>query len=278
MLRSFPQLDASLADAARASETLASVVASREAVRAETQRSMLGKIMGLNSPDDVTRAVGSIFGRQDRNGQMMKLAMAIKANPEAKEGLRKAVVDYVLDRFVGNTEAATSRLGTIKSDQLQTFIAQNKGALKLAGFTDDELKLMGDIAEDLQRANRSLASVKLPGGSNTTQDMIASRAGKDGSVLLKILVASAVGGGGVGMMTNSITGMAATIGAGVVGAMRQKGIRTVDDLVKDALLNPQRAKYLMMKASPGNMKLIGPSLIQQYRRASVAAMGASVTP
>lgn len=278
VLRSFPQLDASLADAARASETMATVAAARDAARADTQRGVLGRIMGLNSPDDVTRAVGSIFGRQDSNGQMMKLATAIKASPQAKEGLRKAVVDYVLDRFVGNTEAAASRLGTIKSDQLQTFIAQNKGALKLAGFTDDELRLMGDIAEDLQRANRSLASVKLPGGSNTTQDMIASRAGKDGSVLLKILVASAVGGGGVGMMTNSITGMAATIGAGVVGAMRQKGIRTVDDLVKDALLNPQRAKYLMMKASPGNIKLMGPSMIQQYRRAAVAAMGASVTP
>jgi hypothetical protein len=278
VLRSFPQLDASLADAARASETLASVVASREASRTEAQRGILGRIMGLNSPDDVTRAVGSIFGRQDSQNLMMKLVAAMGKNPEAREGLRKAIVDYVLGRFVGNTEAATSRMGTIKSDQLQTFINQNKGALRIAGFGDDELKLMDDIAEDLQRANRSLASVKLPGGSNTTQDMISSRAGKDGSVMLKILLASAGSGAGVGMLSNSMTGAVAMLGAGVVGAMRQKGIHTVNDLVKDALLNPERARYLMMKASPGNIKLVGPSMIQQYRHAAVASLAASATP
>ncbi|WP_316358976.1 hypothetical protein [Devosia sp.] len=278
VLRSFPQFDASLADAARASETLASVVASREAARAEAGRGILGRIMGLNSPDDVTRAVGSLFGRQDSQNLMMKLVMALGKSPEAKEGLRKAVVDYVLMRFVGNTEAATSRLGTIKSDQLQTFINQNKGALRIAGFGDEELKLMDNIAEDLQRANRSLASVKLPGGSNTTQDMISSRAGKDSSVMLRILLASAGGGAGVGMLSNSMTGAAAMLGAGVVGAMRQKGIHTVNDLVKDALLNPERARLLMMKASPGNIKLAGPSMTQQYRRAALASLGASATP
>lgn len=278
VLRSFPQLDASLADAARASETLAGVVAQREASRAETQRGLLGRIMGLNSPDEVTRTVGSIFGRQDSQNLMLKLVTAIGRSREAKEGLRKAVVDYILGRFVGNTEAATSGLGTIKADQLQTFIKQNSGALRIAGFGDDELKLMENIADDLRRANRSLASVRLPGGSNTAQDTIAARAGKEGSVLLKILLTSAVGGGSVGMMTNSLTGIAATIGAGVVGAMRQKGIQTVGDLVKDALLNPQRAKYLMMKASPWNIKLAAPSMMQQYRRAAVASIAASATP
>lgn len=278
VLRSFPQLDASLADAANASETLASVVASREAARAEAQRGLLGRIMGLSSPDDVTRAVGSIFGRQDSQALMMKLRGALGSNPEAREGLRKAVVDYVLDRFVGNAEAATSGLGTIKSDQFQTFITRNKGALHIAGFGDDELRLMDNIAEDLQRANRSLASVRLPGGSNTTQDMIASRAGKDGSVMLKIMLASAGSGAGVGMLSNSMTGAVAMLGAGVIGAMRQKGIQTVNDLIKDALLNPERARFLMMKASPGNLKLAGPSMIQQYRRAAMASVAASATP
>ena len=278
VLQSFPQLNASLADAAKASETLASVVAARDAARTETQRGILGRMMGLNSPEDVTRAVGSIFGRQDSQNIMLKLVMAMGNNPEAKDGLRKAVVDYILGRFVGNTEAATSGMGTIKSDQLQTFINQNKGALRIAGFGDDELKVLDNLAEDLQRANRSLASVRLPGGSNTAQDVIASKLGKDGSVLMKIIVASLVGGGGVGIMTNSVTGLAATLGAGVVGAMRQKGIQTVNDLVKDALLNPERARLLMMKASPGNLKLVGPSMIQQYRRAAAASLAGSATP
>jgi hypothetical protein len=105
--------------------------------------------------------------------------------------------------------------------------------------------------------------------------MISSRAGKDSSVMLKILLASAGSGAGVGMLSNSMTGAVAMLGAGVVGAMRQKGIHTVNDLVKDALLNPERARLLMMKASPGNIKLAGPSMIQQYRRAAIASIAAS---
>jgi hypothetical protein len=150
--------------------------------------------------------------------------------------------------------------------------------LHLAGFGDDELKVMDNIAEDLQRANRSIASVRLPGGSNTAQDVMAARFGKDGSVLLKIILASAGSGAGIGLLSNSVTGAAAMLGAGLIGAMRQKGIRTVDDLVRDALLNPARARSLMVKASPGNLKLVGPSMAQQYRLAAMSSIGASATP
>lgn len=270
-LRAFPQLDQAFANAGRASEAMATVAAAQRQAMDEAQRGVLSRLIGLNDPGDVTRIVGSIFGRGDAAAQMFRLRVALGTNPEAREGLRKAVVDFMLERFVGNAEAGTSGMGAMKSDAFQTFVSRNKPALRSAGFTDAEVGIMADIARDLQQSNRSLNATRLPGGSNTAQDLLAANAGdtKGQSILKALLIgASSVPGFVVG---GGLGAVAAPVLSAIVSSLRQNGITKMDDLLKQALLDPQLARALMVKATPGNAKFMGPTIRQRVVKALAAS-------
>jgi hypothetical protein len=52
---------------------------------------------------------------------MRRLVDQVRGNPDAMEGLRKAIMDFMMGKLKGNTEAATSGQNLLKSDQFQTF-------------------------------------------------------------------------------------------------------------------------------------------------------------
>lgn len=275
-LRAFPDLDRAIGNAKIASEAMAETAAARAEQIDQAQAGAIGRLLGLSDPQDVTRTIGSIFGRQDAVQQMARLRQAIGSDETALEGLRKGIADFMVSRFVGNTEAGTSGVGTMKSDAFQTFIAQNSDALRVAGFKESDIEVMQAIAADLQRANRSIASVRLPGQSNTAQDLTAIKADdKPSSMLVKVLVATGGGGAAVGMQSGS-TGMVlasvATLGTALIQALRQNGINTVDELVRDALLHPDRARMLMMNVRPSEVKNAANYVAQQYRAAAAAIL------
>jgi|GEM_PF-5559662 len=275
-LRGLPELSNRVTTAEQAAVALSDVAAQRKIALDDAQRDILGKLIGVSDPHDITRVVGSIFGRGDAIRQMTQLRNAIGSNIDAQQGLRKAVADYLINRFIGNTEAATSGLGTIKSDQLQTFIAQNKGALRLAGFSDDELRTMDAIAESLQQSNRSISSVKLPGQSNTAQDVLAAKAGDTvGMSVIKGLALAASSGGGW-LVGGPVGALAAPVVGHVVMTLRQNGVQKMDELMRDALLDPGLARLLMIKATPANAKYVGAHIGQRLGRFAVAGTNAAL--
>jgi len=269
-LKAFPALNAKFADAAKASQAAIDAGASRAAQLDEAQKGVFGKLIGAEHPDDITRMVGSVFGRQDASAVMGQLARAVSGNPEAIQGLRKSVVDHMLGRLVSNTEAATSGRALLKSDQFQSFIKQNRAALKRV-FGEHELDQMQAIADDLQRANRSINAVKLPGGSNTTQDMLAAAKGDSRKTILSKLLIGAIGSSAGGLGGGAI----AILGANAVTAARKAGLNTIDDLVRDALLHPDRAA-LLLSTRPFKPDT-GPAvaLMKRYSQASIT--GAATT-
>ena len=269
-LKVFPALNAKFADAAKASQAAIDAGANRAAQLDEAQKGVFGKLIGAEHPDDITRMVGSVFGRQDASAMMGQLARAVSGNPEAIQGLRKSVVDHMLGRLVSNTEAATSGRALLKADQFQSFVKQNRAALKRV-FGEHELDQMQAIADDLQRANRSINAVKLPGGSNTTQDMLAAAKGDSRKTILSKLLIGAIGSSAGGLGGGAI----AILGANAVTAARKAGLNTIDDLVRDALLHPDRAA-LLLSTRPFKPDT-GPAvaLMKRYSQASIT--GAATT-
>lgn len=231
---------------AEAGRKIAEAAKAQKAKVDEAQRGRLGQLMKLEDPQDVTRNVSSIFSRQDAIKEMRKVRSVVSGDAEAEQGLRKAIVDHITGKFVGNTEAGTSGDSLIKSDQFQTFMRNHARTLEAAGFTKDEIRSMQAIADDLRRANRSITAVKNPGGSNTAQDAFQAQKGDRASTILARVL---MGAGAVGGYTQSggIGALAGAVGGKLVSAMRAAGIETVDDIVADALLNPERARVLLSK-------------------------------
>jgi hypothetical protein len=176
-------------DATRSSSAEIATAARRQRLMTDAaQRSRLGKVMNADSADAVVKQIGNVFARQDAGSEMMKLNLATRGDPEARSGLRRAVVDHILGKFVGNAEAGTSGQSLIKGEAFQTFVKDKAGALRAAGFTPDEIQTIQNVAADIRRANRSISAVRIPGGSNTAQDIYS--AAKSGAPALSFPASS----------------------------------------------------------------------------------------
>jgi len=280
-LRAMPGLSASLDDAGAASTHLENVARIRKEELDSYQKSTAGKLLGLTDPGDITKTIGGMFGRRDSVRLMRDMAAQVRGDPDATAGLRKAIVDFMSQKLISNTEAATSGKNLIKSDIFQRFLGDNAPALRQV-FSPEELDSWRAIAQDLKRANRSVTAVKLPGQSNTPQDLAAAAKHGNSPTLLHLLLAA---GGKLagklaapvagymleGSMTGAAAGIAFNYGASLLARARAAGIANANDLVVQAMLNPPLARTLLMKASKSADTGSARTLAQQLRTLPVVA-------
>lgn len=237
-LRALPaDAKARFADAGSAARVLTEASRARVEALREAQSGAAGRLLGLHDEDDVRKTVGALFGRQSATAELRALAQKVEANPAAKAGLRQAVVDYIVGKFVGNTEAAASGVSQIKADQFQSFMKASRNSLAQI-FTPAEIDSMTAVAADLQRANRSVSAVRIPGQSNTVQDLYGQ--GRSAKSMLE----AAMRFGDFGAH-GPISKLSLTAGRAVVGIMRQANINRVDELLTQAMLHPDIARELL---------------------------------
>lgn len=100
-LRALPEgIGARFDDAARATESIEHVAAIRRDALEAYQRNAIGRLIDAQHPEDVTKAVGTIFSGKNPVGTMRSIAVETAKDPAAREGLRKAVGDYLTGRFI----------------------------------------------------------------------------------------------------------------------------------------------------------------------------------
>jgi hypothetical protein len=273
-LRALPaDLGDRFADAARATEAIDHVAVMRRDALETYQRNAIGKLIEAKDPEDVTKIIGGVFSGKNPVGSMRELITETANDPTAREGLRKAVVDYIAGRFISNTEAAASDRNLIKADAFQTFVKQHTGSLRQV-LTSQEYNMLKAIAADLRRSNRSLIAVKIPGQSNTAQDSLPelkkAMTPGSGSLLAQFVVA---GGGGYGVhgLTGALTGIAGVLGKNVIGRMHEAGMEKVGDLIRQAMLDPELARILLAKAPAKPDTGTAMTLAHRLRRLSVYA-------
>lgn len=267
-LRAFPEIDGMVADPVRASQAMEQLAVQRKQSLDAYREGLTGRLIGVDNPEDVTRAIGSVFTSPQPATLMRQLAERVRGNAEATEGLRKAVADSMVQRLVSNAEAATSGRALIKADQFQNFVRQNEAALKEV-LKPAEISLLKAIGDDHQRANRSIASVKLPGGSNTAQDLTALARSSQPQSWGRIFLAALAQGGGGFAVGGPMGGVAAIAGGQALSALRRAGMEKVNDLLTDAMLNPQRGLLLLTKAPPRPTEKDVLSFMQRFTRTMV---------
>ena len=247
-LRAFPEVEGQFDDAVRSSQLVDELaVAKRQAVK-DYQQGLVKRLMGLEEDRDVAATVGSIFGKADSTQRMRELAALTAKNPDAQAALKRSVADFIAQKFVTTTEAGTSEANLIRSAQFQQFVRDNKPALR-AVFNEKEVASMQAIADDLHRSNRSVSGSALPGRPTTAQDVLPDLRKKQ-ETNLGLFSKAAIGaeaGSLLGGVKGMISGAAAAIANTVLGNMRKAGMQKVEDLVVEALLNPDVAAQMLKR-------------------------------
>jgi hypothetical protein len=238
---------------ASASQAYEDAAIARKAAIDASQTAMAKRLAGLSNSQDITRTVGAIFGSRNAVEQMRELVGKLKESPEALEGLKKSVADHIASLATGTTEAGASGVNKVNASTFQRFVAKNAAALKEAGFSEAQISNMRALANDLQRAQRTMQATALPASPNTAADVMgamrsaAKEAGKP-SLLSKILAGSWAGlhVGGPG---GAVTGAMGAIGEHLTRAMRGAGLAKARDIVQAGILDPEIGRQLLRRAS-----------------------------
>ncbi len=104
-LRALPEdVTREFGDAGRAATAIDAAAQARRTALDAYQQGAIGRLIGVSDPADVVKTVGGIFSRNDATASMQRLAQEVARDPDARDGLRKAVIDYTYGRFVSNTK------------------------------------------------------------------------------------------------------------------------------------------------------------------------------
>lgn len=246
-----PGTKATFDDIGRAGEHVEQVAQVRKEAVDDFQRGKIGQIMGVTDPADVTKTIGGILGAKDAVRQIDRLVSEVGSDPVAMEGLRKALVDTIMAKAQSTVEAGASGIEKLKPDTFIRYLNQNEAALARV-FTPDEIKSMRAVALDLKRANRSVQTTP---GSATAQwrsaaERFGSHAPQDmfGMLWQALRAPAAVGAATMLSTANPIIAGAASVASFALGHLRRAGIDSAQDLVRQAMLDPELARVLLMKA------------------------------
>ena len=263
-IQQFPGLSDQFGSAEAAQRTLDDVTATHQAALKEFQNSAAAKFINA----EPSKAVASAFSSANPTATFTQLVRQVRGNTDAEAGLKRAVVDYITDKTRSATPAGTGE-DFQKAATFRTFIRQNNGALK-ALFGGQGVQNLDMVAADLRRqAQRTTATA----GSDTAANITAARhyglkeSGFHATALAVIgeqmgnVLSHAMGGEGI---LGQAAGAAIGGGGYLIHAMRQSGIATINDLVREAMLHPNVARELMAKAQNSQ---IGPVASQRIARA-----------
>jgi hypothetical protein len=247
-LRAAPEIATKFSTAAKAFDNLNQAVAAKKTAIDGYNSGIIGRVMKLEDPEDVTKAVGSIL-EKGTAADVERLANESARTPGGKEGLRKAAIDAMLQKFTSGTDV-------IAGNSFQKFVRANQSKLGKI-FEPDEVGLMNKVADDIARTQRTFTQSRLSGQPPTTPDMVnwlkkgeLKTGNKHGMTWPSVVGAIALEHMMPEILAGHFLGPAAGVSAAVLGTKAISGVtggakryiggnlaRNVPELVSEALLN-----------------------------------------
>jgi hypothetical protein len=227
---------------------LGDAVATRN-ISAGFRGSTAGKFLG----GDLDAAVKSTLGASDSGRRMQTLRMAVGSNPEAVQGLQKAILDDF--RRSAGVKVAEDAAGNARltANGAETWLQANRGAIANV-LNPQQVAGLEAITRSLK--DQGQAAVKVAGADATRN--LATKS---------IVEALPWKGAGDTAWLGSIR---KTLGL-VYGDANEK----IADRLLEVMRDPKLAAALMKKATPGNAKMAEPVLLSIGRAAALpAARGA----
>jgi hypothetical protein len=221
-----PAVQARFLSANGAAEILQGAVTRRAATMKAFDQSAVGEVLGIPLPD-LEKKIGAYLTTPSA---AKELANRVAHNAQAKAGLQRLAADHILSRFKDAS-------GKLSAAALTKYIDQNKVQLE-AIFGSQGANRFGRLVNDIERTRRLVTVGKDPAGPGTAGDIAAMSKRALGATVMS-LIAKATGAKGI-----------AAVGAGkwLVNNLKLAGLNDVDEVLARALLNPEFASKLLMKA------------------------------
>ena len=240
-----------------------------------------GKFVGTDPVD----AMGRILNAPTRDADVLDVMARARNNPEVLDGLKRLTADYIERKF------ATGRLTNSELDPsaqmfnqkaYREFLDKNGDILKRIYGGQGYQSLYG-VGADMRRQLASTEAQASPGPDTARKQAAMAKAGSPahggfGTTAFALIgenlaesLSHAIGGHG-------LIGVAAKV-AGVMGGvlahrLRQAGITSRNELIKEMLLNPKFALEMRAKVAGNRLSLIASNRIASaLQSAAVANQG-----
>lgn len=239
-LREFPDIQTRVRNVQNAQAYLDDMVGREARSLQEVERGAFG--LFLNGSDPET-AVRRLMSDGTPPGELAGFVRTLRHDPQAMAGLRRSVLERGVPEL--RPDFYADQLGDINRipwPKVKNFINENRTKLEVI-YSPAQLKVIEQVADDLQMANVSQAGGRVA-GSNTIQNLSTAN-------LIARLTAGGVNPteGGRGLVGNTL----GSLGRFVSWAYKMPE-QQVQQLLVDAMLDPQLAQRLARRPSPTGLK------------------------
>jgi hypothetical protein len=237
--------------------TGAQAITAAERAAATGAQELAASPVGRFTVADPDKAVSRALRATDAKQQIGALVTEANADTTgaALAGLRRGIVED-LKRSV-RTTAQDYAEGVQQSNAgMQRWWSQNRETVKGA-FTPDQMKALDVIAGDFGRDAR--AAVRM-NGSPTERNL------RSGNAITGSIMEAVLGQRLGDMATNSVA-------TGPIRLLLGYPERQLREVLTDAVLDPAKARTLMLKATAGNVKLAAPTLAEIAGGSALLSLG-----
>ena len=264
-------------NASRASDLLVEAGARRDEILKGAQKSIAADFLKLSTPVEVENKIGTILQSKTGPSQMRELIQRAGNDPQVVAGLRKAGADWMTRKFAATTESGTSGEKKIQKGMFDRFVRDNATTLG-ALYPAEQVNMFRAIAKDMDRTSRVLATNVL-GSPGTAKDVgpilnkLSKAAGEHNTLTAAVVGALGAALYYTGSLTTALAAAGIAVPAYLIKTMRAAGIEKAEDMFRDALLNPERARYYLAKIPADAKADTSPlfSLSRSIRRGLVMA-------
>jgi hypothetical protein len=259
-LRTFPELRQNLGNAASAQEAVDTLAANARQQSLDYQRGAARHFLNA----EPMQAVQSALNGKNPVGDFRELSRLVASDPDAKAGLQRAVAEYLVARVV--REPVGAETGTMNRTAFNAVLKRDMALREV--FSPEQIQTLHSLAADLQRSSTPLpkGQTAAPSGGVAAVGSLLSRYLGEGlfglgGYLFGGIHGAIEGAGGYGLAKNALAGL------------RRSGIDNIDKALTEALLDPEKAKTLLMKATPANRPFIAARLASQFGTLGAVAAG-----
>ncbi|KAA0971074.1 hypothetical protein FPY71_11555 [Aureimonas fodinaquatilis] len=237
-LQGLPDLNQRVLSAEDAARAMEKAMGDRANAVADRQIGALGTLLKMEDPATIRNYLGRLYETPGGYDELLTVRHALGDDQKALEGMRRATADYFSSRILSDVAGNAKAKDLLKGDEVRSYVQKNEKALRLV-LSKEEFDTMLAVATDAGRSYGPESILqKVVGGQGVWQR-------------LKEPLGAGVGGTVGNVVAGDYGSIAGAAGVSslqiFLGALRQNGIESAEDLLRDAVLNPQRAAFLITK-------------------------------